>query len=194
MLCCKTTRMKRVTFVVTLITTGIVLFFSCKKWTDPAPVNDPRLTNPYCNDPDAVNYNWGFPGKPDNTICFYPSDIFNGNYLFTDSVYLTSSGLFIYAQQETLYVSKQNKTQLLISGLCSNGNSLHVTAHPDFIATIDTTLGDTTSINRGQMLCRPQDTVSGTFTYSRIDSLLHISFQVINDTGITTHIGKAKKI
>lgn len=170
------------------------MLFSCNKWADPAPVTDPRLTNPYCNDPEAVNYNWGFPGKPDNTICFFPSDIFSGTYLFIDSVYLAASGLFIYTQAETLQVSKQSKTELLISGLCSNGNTLRVTAHSDFTATIDTTAGDTTTLNRGQLLCRTQDTASGTFTYSRIDSLLHIQFQVVNDTGITTHMGKARKI
>lgn len=186
--------MKLTSVAISIVVAGFVFFFSCKKWTDPAPVTDPRLTNPYCNDPDAVNYNWGFPGKPDNTICFYPSDIFNGTYLFVDSVYLTSSGLFISTQTETLQVSKQSKTALFISGLCSNGNILRVTAHADFTATIDTTAGDTTTYNRGQLLCRTQDTASGTFTYSRIDSQLHIQFQVVNDTGMTTHIGRAKKI
>ncbi len=186
--------MKQIIFSGALF--GIIIWgsLSCNKWSDPTPVTDPRLTNPYCNDPDAVNYNWGFPGKPDNTICFYPSDIFNGTYLFTDSVYLTSSNLFIYTQTETLYVSKQSKTKLLITGLCSGGNSLSLTAHSDFTATIDTTVGDTTIINRGQLLCRTVDTATGTFTYNRFDSLLHVSFQVINDTGTTTHIGKGRKL
>ena len=48
---------------------------------------------------------------------------------------------------------------------------------------------------RGQMLCRPQDTVNGIIAKDRIvDSLLHITFQVVSDTGITSHIGNAKKI
>lgn len=186
--------MKRNSFFTILVVAAVVAFFSCNKWSDPAPVTDPRLTNPYCNDPDAVNYNWGFPGKPDNSICFYPSDIFNGTYVFTDSVYLTASSLFIYTQTETLYVSKQSKTKLQILGLCSGGNVLNLTAHSDFTATIDTTVGDTTTINRGQLLCRTVDTVSGTFTYNRFDSLLHVSFQVVNDTGTTTHLGKGRKI
>lgn len=186
--------MKRSTVFITITTAAIALFFSCNKWSDPASVNDPRLTNPYCNDPDAVNYNWGFPGKPDNSVCFYPSDVFNGTYVFTDSVYIASSGLFIATQAETLYVTKQNKTNLTIAGLCSSTNVVNITAHSDFNATVDTLVGDSTTISRGQLLCRPSDTISGTFSYSRIDSLLHISFQVSSDTGVTIHTGKAKKI
>ena len=189
--------MKPSNFTILLLIAGTLVCFSCKKWTDPAPTTDPRITNPYCNDPDAVNYNWGFPGRPDNSICFFPSDIFNGTYLFTDSVYLASgvnTGLFVLTQQQTLQVIKRSQTKLEVIGFCSSGNSLFVTAHSTFVATIDTTVGDTSIINKGQLLCRTVDTASGTITYSRVDSLLHISIQVVSDTGITTHIGKAKKI
>lgn len=166
---------------------------ACKKWADPAPTSDPRINNPYCNDPEAVNYNWGFPGVPDNTKCFFPSDIFNGTYQFTDSVYQASTGFFIFTQQQTLQVVKRSQNKLEVFGLCGTG-SLFITAHRNFIATIDTTVGDTSIINRGQLLCRTQDTASGTITYNRIDSLLHISITVVSDTGITIHTGKAKKI
>lgn len=171
-----------------------VAVFSCAKWKDPAPVNDPRLTNPYCNDPNAVNYNWNFPGKPDNTTCFYPTDLFAGDYVFVDSVYLTSTFTYLMAQTETLHVSKVSQTQLSVMGLCANGNTIHLTADKSYNATIDSVVGDSVTA-RGQLLCRNADTVNGTITKDRlVDSVLHINLQVISDTGITTHIGNAKRI
>lgn len=181
------------TLTILLITVATLSVISCKKWVDPAPTTDPRINNPYCNDPEAVNYNWGFPGVPDNTLCFFPSDIFNGTYLFVDSVYQASTGFFILTQTQTLQVVKRSQSKLEVFGLCGTG-SLFITAHSNFIATIDTTVGDTTIFNRGQLLCRTQDTAAGTITYNRIDSLLHISIIVVSDTGITTHTGKARKI
>ena len=187
--------MKYVISILTAIACTTLLFISCAKWKDPAPYTDPRLTNPYCNDPNAVNYNWGFPGKPDNTVCFYPTDLFVGTYIFTDSVYRTSDlSLFLSTVTETLYVSRLSQTQIAVTGFCANGNSIHLTADKSYNATVDTTVGDTLTA-RGQTLCRIVDTVSGAISKDRIvDSLLHISFIVVSDTGSTTHIGSAKKI
>jgi len=58
----------------------------CTKWTDTQNASDPRLTQKYCNDPFAVNYNWGFPGIPDNSTCVFPSDVYVGTYVFHDSI------------------------------------------------------------------------------------------------------------
>lgn len=173
-----------------IVLLGGLAFYSCKKWTDPPPTTDPRLNNPYCNDPIAVNYNWGFPGIPDNSICYYPTDIFRGNWLYTDSVYQQSSGLFLYTREETLRVYALSKTTLAIQGFCAD--SLKMTA-TGYLANVDTIVGDTLT-NRGQLWCRLQDTVNGTVSYSRIDSMLHVSLTVISDTGITNHIGKARKL
>jgi hypothetical protein len=180
--------------LLSLLTAGVCLFFSCAKWKDPAPVKDPRLTNPYCNEPSAVNYNWGFPGRPDNTVCFYPSDLFQGNYLFFDSVYLSPSGLFVGADSFIITITKLSNSKIGVKGFCSSGSQLRLTAGPTYVATVDTTLGDTTSLNLGQALCRIQDTVSGTISRDRVDStLLHIALQVVSDTGISVFIGKARK-
>ena len=163
--------MKKLLFtILSLLFIGAV-FYSCKKWTDPAPTNDPRLTNPYCNDPNAVNYNWGFPGKPDNTLCYYPTDLFKGTYEYIDSVYIASSALFIYSKVETLTVYARSQTQLTVFGLCDAPDSLLLHASSNFIATVDSLVGDTLTV-RGQTMCRIQDTINGTITYSRIDSLL----------------------
>ena len=174
------------------------MLHSCAKWKDPAPVTDPRLINPYCNDPDAVNYNRGFPGKPDNSVCFYPTDIFKGVYLFKDSVYRDT--LFISADSFYLTIEPQkgSRTKMLVTGMCAGSTPLTMTAGASFVATLDTTVGDTTTLVLGQYMCRTQDTIAGTITKPVTDTnvqfpTLLIYFKVASDTGATMHIGKAKK-
>ena len=167
------------------------MLFSCAKWKDPKGY-DPNLPNHYCNDPAAVNYNWGFPGKADNTVCFYPTDLFKGSYLFRDSIYRDT--LFIRYDSFILNMSAQSHTKITVGGFCMNGNQIVLTAGPTYVATVDTTVGDSTTLNLGQIMCRTQDTVSGTISKDRIDStLLHITLQVVSDTGTTTHYGSARK-
>jgi hypothetical protein len=188
--------MKRLIYIFMGVAVATTTMLSgCNKWTDPKPVTDPRLTNPYCNDPTAVNYNWGFPGKPDNTICFYPTDLFKGNFVFNDLVFSLSgsnAGLFIDSLTDTLHVYALSQTKLVITGFCKFADTIHLTAS-GFVATVDTLIGDTLTARGQFMFCRMQDTVSGTITYSRADSLLHIALTVVSDTGSTTHSGKAKR-
>lgn len=187
--------MRKNLFFLTLVVLAVASFVACNKWKDPAPVNDPRLTNPYCNDPGAVNYNWGFPGKPDNSICFYPTDLFKGTYLFIDSVYQSSTGYFLYEDSITLnfYPIDGSHTRLAVIGFCGTDSLLLTAGVGSFTASVDTTLGDSLTY-RGQRWCRILDTVNGTILNSRIDTLLHVNLQIISDTGITTHVGKARKI
>src|SRR4051812_10618768 len=82
--------MQRIPVILLLL----ALFMACKKDADPSAPRPGALdTTFYCNDPDAVNYNWGFPGTPDNSKCYYPSDIYAGTYSFTDSVYNIDNSL-----------------------------------------------------------------------------------------------------
>ncbi len=179
-----------------ILIAGLTGLHSCKKWVDPKAVTDPRLTNPYCNDPNAVNYNWGFPGKPDNTICFYPTDEFKGQYVFIDSVYSMSGstdGNFLYAIIDTLHIYARSDTTMVIYGFCNPYDSMRLHARGlTFTATVDTTVGDSLTTTQGQLFCRIQDTVNGTIFYSRADSMLHINFTVTSDTGLSAHIGKGK--
>lgn len=47
--------------VFILLALSVSIFFSCEKWKDPNPDVDPRITErKYCNDPEAINYNWDF--------------------------------------------------------------------------------------------------------------------------------------
>ncbi len=182
----------------TLLALGAMLVLvvvSCSKWVDPKPI-DLGLTNPYCNDPNAVNYNWGFPGKPDNTVCFYPTDVFKGKYVFIDSIYSESgstAGNFLYAKIDTLYFIAISQTKLVATGFCGPTDSMHLTA-VTFTASVDTLAGDSLTATQGQItFCRTTDTVNGSIFYNRNDSLLHVNFQVTSDTGISQHIGKARK-
>ena len=186
--------MKYLLFVALL--SGVI--YSCKKYTDPKAVADPRLTNPYCNDPAAVNYNVGFPGKPDNTVCYYPSDLFKGVYFFHDSIYLTATNIFLYVDSFTLTIQEMpnsNRAKIKVTGMCQSGDFMTLTAGPTYVATLDTSIRDTSVVNWGQTLCRSEDTVAGTFTRDRVDSaVIHIYLRVASDTGVTTHIGDARKL
>lgn len=188
--------MRYLVFITLLVIVSLTIGFSCKKWKDPAPVDDPRLTRPYCNDPDAVNYNWDFPGKPDSTVCFYPTDIFRGVYLCYDSVYKDDT-LFIRADSFLMTINNSSTDptkKMEVFGFCPSGNFLKLTASPSYEATVDTTVGDSLTVNLGQLFCRVQDTVTGMIFIDRIDSaLLHIELQVFSDTGVTRHIGSARK-
>lgn len=162
--------------------------FSCKPTDYTATAPDTLANRFYCNDPEAVNYNWSFPGRPDNKVCRYPTDFFNGTYYYTDSVYfpdgsLDSAGSLV---RYTLRLSALDRQRFSLAGFCTSGDSLHMTANRFFRASIDTLVG------AGQRLCRAQDTVSGTVTRTLEDTArLRILFTIVSDTGTTTHRGTA---
>lgn len=166
-----------------------VLIGACQKYKDKPAATDPRLTNPYCNDPNAVNYNWGFPGKPDSTTCIYPNQLFVGKYVYYDSIY-QADYTFSYRLIDTLLIFSTSHTSLKMTGFCPAGDTMALTAGVTYVATLDTTEV------KGQMLCRAQDTVSGTITKNLTDTVaeVHINFTVYADTATTYHIGTALKL
>lgn len=174
-----------------------VFLFSCEKWSDPVAPDDPRLyENKYCNDPEAVNYNWNFPGVPDSAVCIFPSDLFNGTYLYTDSIY-DSENVFDAAKSQntyTLQIIPLGKRTLRVVGFCGLNDSLKFTAErSSYRATADTTIfiNDTTKVF-GQFFCRTLDTLTGSFMKNQEDSLsLKIDFLVVSDTGTFYHRGTA---
>ncbi len=185
--------MRYISVFILLLFAGVGVW-SCKKYTDPKAVSDPRLTNHYCNDPTAVNYNWNFPGIADNTVCFYPTDLFQGVYELHDSVFFKTDGFFISADTIELTINKHSTTKMGVSGFCSSGDSLIMTTAISYVATLDTTLGDSTTLTKGQALCSVADTVNGTIVRDRInDSIIYVYFTVYSDTGVvSTHMGTAK--
>lgn len=177
-----------------------LFIFSCKKYKDPDPATDPRIpTRKYCNDPKAVNYNWDFPGVPDNSVCIYPTDLFKGSYLYTDSVYHADNtfdsalSLITY----TLQVIPNSVNKFSLIGFCGNGDSLRFTAErTSYRANADTTikLNDTTFVY-GQFFCSSLDTMTGTLTRPKGDSVrLKIDFTVHSDTEVNFHRGTATKL
>ena len=181
-------------YFVSILALMVVIIASCSKYQDK---KGPAFTgtNHYCNDATAANYNWGFPGIPDNTVCIYPSDLYVGKYIFQDYISLLSNGLPILVDTFTLTFYRLSSSKLAVLGFCANGDSLFLTAAPTFIASVDTTEGDSVT-NWGQKLCSIGDTINGTFTKDRIfDSLMYLNLQVASDTGVVTvHIGTAKKV
>ena len=185
--------MRYLVSIILTLSIAVCLLNSCAKWKDPKGYTDPQLTNPYCNDPNAVNYNWGFPGKPDNTICFYPNQLFAGTWEYYDSVYSVSSGLLLFTDSFTMTVHSISDTIISVFGFCGSApDSIILAAGPTYIATVDTLIGDSIT-TEGQRLCRVQDTINGTITRDRLDSpyVLHVNLQVTSDTGATIHSGSA---
>lgn len=186
--------MRYIVAILVVVTFASAVFFSCKKWQDPAPVDNSNINNPYCNDPDAVNYNWGFPGKPDNTVCFYPSDLFQGTYILKDTILGAQSDLFLKADSLLITITKKSKTQVVLNGLCPSGKELLLSANASYTATIDTTVGDSLTLNPGQFFCRDLDTVAGALALDKADSsLVYLNFTVVSDTGKTIYSGRAIK-
>jgi hypothetical protein len=188
--------MRYIILICAFIVFGVAVFVSCKKYKDPAPKTDPRLTTHYCNDPIAANYNVGFPGIPDNTLCVYPRDLFVGTYIYHDSVWIEPKDIYVFADSFILTISAvpNSLVKILVSGFCKSGGTFSMTAGPTYVATVDSIVGDTTTLYQGQFLCRTLDTLSGTITKDKVDStLLHMSLQVVSDTGITMHYGSAVK-
>ena len=190
--------MKYIISILFLMAAVAVVAVSCSKYKDkkgPAFTAANGDTTHYCNDATAANDNWGFPGIPDNTVCIYPADLYVGKYVFHDSVSLQSTGLPIFVDTFILTFHKINNSRLAVTGFCANGDSLFITAAPTFLASVDTTEGDSVT-NWGQSLCGVADTINGSFVKDRVfDSLMYLSLQVASDTGVVTlHIGTAKKI
>lgn len=175
----------------------ITALASCKKWKDEKGPADPRLSRKYCNDPEAVNYNWDFPGTPDNSVCYYPADGFKGAYSFVDSVFNAADNKFISVVNYTLYFGPRGKQKFAVSGFCSNTDSVFFTSNRYYRATGDTTVrfSQDTANGAGQLFCRTLDTLSGNIDrVGNNDSFFNISFTVVSDTGTTLHAGTAVKL
>lgn len=165
----------------------ITLFFTqCKKYKDPNPITDPRLTNHYCNIPSAINYNWNFPGIPDNSTCIYPAEIFNGNYFYRDSFY-NSSETLVGKDSFDLFFNDIDSTKLEITGFC-NAQTIMAKANRFYKFQIDS------NTSKGQLLCNPLDTIAGVGSTSFIgDTIIRLTYSVLTDTGFVYHTGIATK-
>ena len=190
--------MKKISIIISstalLLLSGLV---ACKKYKDPDG-KDLGLTNKYCNDPLAANFNQGFPGTPDNSVCVYPADTFVGNWMLLDSVFLPDLTTFVAVHNYNLVFAQQSlatdsfRNKLSVSGFCSNGNKLNLTANKYNLALTDSLIDQTLG---QQFFCQNTDTVSGSFKVVK-DSLttkMNILLTESNPSGTFIHVGTAIK-
>lgn len=170
-----------------LVIFSSIVFIACKPYSDPSPIEDPRIINPYCNDPSAVNYNWNFPGIPDNSTCFYPSDVFEGSYIFSDSLVDAQLNV-IDTSSYAIQILKLDSVHANLCNLCGT-KCVSIRAFKYLEFSIDTIVGN------GQVFCNSTDTVSGIGIKSSLqDSLaFQINYIIQTDTGKQYHIGTAVK-
>ncbi len=168
----------------------LLLGIACTKYKDPEAIDlGDQLKGVYCNDPRAVNYNWGFPGKPDNSICIYPVDSFLGSWFFTDSIYLPDYTLQSVETRTLLFKATEDSVfrHLTIQGWCNNF-TIYVTANKYMMAYVDTLVEG----SPGQFICTATDTLSGYLNKSTgTDSTMEINFTISNEAGTTFHQGTA---
>jgi hypothetical protein len=157
---------------------------------------DDRLSNTtYCNEPEAINYNLGFPGVPDNTKCVFPTQVFKGSYLFYDSV-LDADSKFKRVDTLKLTLAAISNVKLNLTGFCSGAIAL--TANRYYKSVVDSlpiVNGSITTMLSGQYLCgNMKDTISGFITKNQADSTkISIDFTVATDSGIIFHKGTGTK-
>jgi hypothetical protein len=165
-----------------LITILSVLFWGCKKYQDPPPQNL-GLTNPYCNNPKAVNYNWGFPGVPVDSVCIFPVDELKGIFTYYDSI-LDASGVYLPFDTTNIIINKITDSTINIDGLCSTSQPLSakVTRNLRFYT-------DSTN-SLGTIFCNPTDTINGRGTKARIgDTIIGFNYNIFNTSGSVIHKG-----
>jgi hypothetical protein len=187
-------------YALLIITGCLIGILSCKKWQDKPGIPDPRINErKYCNDPRAINYNWGFPGVSDSTVCMYPAQVFKGKYIYTDSIYFPdfTQDTLHPEKTYTLLINEISYNKLSLEGFCEGNQAIFLTASRyNYRATIDTTIHSSdTTVDYGQFFCRQLDTLTGYLSKSQGDSThLLIEFTVVSDTGIRIHKGTALRI
>jgi hypothetical protein len=188
--------MKDLRGLLILLVLASVIVTACKKSEDPnaAAASAYDFNNPYCNDPQAVNYNHGFPGKPDNAVCFYPTDVFTGIYMFDDQIYYSEEYLFATSRLLELTLKPESRTLISVYGICEGGTAVKFTADKYYRAVSDSTFVVDSLKLPGQIFCNNiKDTLTGLITRTPVNDTLTISFTIQSDTGIAFHTGKAWK-
>lgn len=180
------------TTIFILLITGII--YSCSKKAEPFDTpNEEQFSSRYCNDPEAINFNIGFPGVADNSICIYPTEVFDGPYSLKDSI-LNGEFELDTVLDYTVYFQRISNTELTFNGFCPGGDKVTMTADRYYKASVDSTfLVDSTQLP-GQVFCRTTDTISGTIKKDAADSnKIRINLIIYSDTGINYHIGTGVK-
>lgn len=171
-----------------------LLGVGCSTYTDPEkPDIEDELQNKYCNIPTAVNYNWNFPGKEDNSICFYSWDLYEGSWQFIYDVYAANNNIDkLFSDTIILSFSKNvadtTKASMQVSGWCASG-SMNILIDRFYIAKTDTMPN---GFNY-QIVCL--DTLSGTLEKNILDTAtLSLKMAVNSPNGQFNYIGVGTKL
>ena len=179
---------------IAIFIVAVTLVYACSKSTPFDTVTEDDLSTHYCNDPIAINYNIGFPGTADNSICIYPTEVFDGTYQLADSVYNGEFELDTVLYYNVGFYAK-SRTELRMYGFCVNGDTVRLTADRYYKASVDSTLTlPDSNLIEGHVFCRAIDTIKGSISkYSSDSNKLRINFIIASDTGINYHIGTGVK-
>lgn len=172
----------------------LAVLYGCVKSEPYNEVNDAQFAGQYCNDPIAINYNQGFPGTANNKICIYPTDVFRGTFKLRDSIYNGEFELDTVIEYLVTF-HPASLTKVKMTGLCSYGDTVRLTADRYYKATVDSTvLPMNAGLIEGHSFCRAIDTIMGSVSkYIDDSNKIRINFIIASDTGINYHIGTGLK-
>ncbi len=185
---------KRNIFIKIFISIAVLaLFYACSKSEPFDTAAADQFSDRYCNDPIAINYNHGFPGTADNSICIYPTDVFKGSFSLKDSIYDADFNLDTVLDYLVTFHTV-SLTNVKLSGFCINGDTVRMTADRYYRAAVDSTMLPDSSMVEGHVFCRGVDTIKGNISkYDGDTAKIRINFIIASDTGINYHIGTGIK-
>src|SRR5690625_160640 len=145
-------------------------FVSCEKYEDKAQKDiEDALKNQYCNITDAINYNWGFPGEPNDSLCIFPVEPFIAySWTLLDTVFnedfevLETRNRTIYFEEYTAIDTL--KHMMLMHDYCSENSSILLEANRHLLATVY----DNIENDVGQLDCDESSVLNG---FISLDSL-----------------------
>ncbi len=176
-----------------VVVLGIFAFASCTKGEDTAsPDISDLLTNRYCNNPNAVNYNWNFPGIEDNATCFFSYYFYEGDWIFIDTIRRSDSsivGVETYYLNFEKIIPDTSESLMAMSGWCSSASLI---IHVDRFYFART---DSFDNNGGwQKMCSNSDSIFVQMRKDIVDTTaLDINIQEVKNNETFFHRGKGKR-
>lgn len=167
-------------------------WMACSKEDKKGDNLDDKLTNKYCNIPGAVNYNWGFPGKEDNSICFFATDYFVGTWTFYDTIILQDSTFIGTDSMQITFETIPGDTtyrKMNMLGWCGNDPIL-LDISKFYIG-----LSDTFRNSEGwQMTCNNTDSVKVELSKNILDTtIVNFHIRQYSNNELQFHNGTGKK-
>ncbi len=77
----------------------------------------------------AVNYNWGFPGTPSDSVCIFPSDVLEGTYTLIDSSFDIDDSFLNAQTYSNARLDKVAKNYISLKNYCTDSLLLLLTVY-----------------------------------------------------------------